>query len=310
MTIPSDLTKISPIEFQEFINSFDTVLCDCDGVLIFVQKPVEGSPEAVINFKKIGKSVRYVTNNCTKTKKLFTESLKKAGYDLEEHDVISPAAAIIKYLKSINFDKKLFVMSLDGLQNDLIEAGFKLANTGPPQVEHESKAIVSAIFGLDDDVGAVIMDVDVNMNFIKLQRAILHLNDPQVLYMTAALDDMITIAKNVTLIGPQHFHGIVQKISGRSPLEFGKPGQKMIDYVKNEFKVDPNRTLFIGDTFSDMSFAHHAGYQKLLVLSGVVNKSDMESCKDDTLTPKYYLESLGELNNFLDKMQPSKNSSL
>nr|CAD7424031.1 unnamed protein product [Timema monikensis] len=58
-----NLDSLSKEELNTFIKSFDTVLCDCDGVLWLYDHGIEGSAEALNRFQHLGKKVFYVTNN-------------------------------------------------------------------------------------------------------------------------------------------------------------------------------------------------------------------------------------------------------
>ena len=74
-TYCKEIGSLSNSELDDFLNSFDTVLTDCDGVLWTGAYAIDGSPEVVQALRKLGKKVIYVTNNSTKSRK---EYLKKA----------------------------------------------------------------------------------------------------------------------------------------------------------------------------------------------------------------------------------------
>ena len=61
-----ELNSVSVVE--SFLNSFDTVLTDCDGVLWNESEPIQGSPEAINLLRRLGKKVVYVTNNSGHTR--------------------------------------------------------------------------------------------------------------------------------------------------------------------------------------------------------------------------------------------------
>ena len=99
------------------------------------------------------------------------------------------------------------------------------------------------------DVKAVILDIDLNLNWAKLSRAIQYLKNSQVLYLVGALDRKIPATEKMTLLGLGGFVDIVSQESGREPIECGKPSKVMRDYIKEKFSLNnPRRCLFIGDT--------------------------------------------------------------
>ena len=91
---------------------------------------IPGTPDGIKAFKKLGKKVVFVSNNCTKTIEVYHGQLKKAGFDIEPDEIITPALAMISYLKKINFTKEIYVIGMSAIRKELQQAGFKLAETG------------------------------------------------------------------------------------------------------------------------------------------------------------------------------------
>ena len=91
---------MSDDEVKSWINSFDTVMTDCDGVLWVGSEPIQGSPQMINRsyilwiflltiyfyphvcdrFRELGKRVFYVTNNSTKHRKEYKTKLDKLGF--------------------------------------------------------------------------------------------------------------------------------------------------------------------------------------------------------------------------------------
>lgn len=60
---------------------------------------------------------------------------------------------------------------------------------------------VEELWKLDEDVGAVVIDFDMNINYIKMMKAVLHLRDPDCLFVTGALDLHVPVEKDMNVIG-------------------------------------------------------------------------------------------------------------
>ena len=71
---------MSNSELDDFLNSFDTILTDCDGVLWTGSFAIDGSPEVIQAFRKLGKKVIYVTNNSTKSRKEYLKKVTDLGF--------------------------------------------------------------------------------------------------------------------------------------------------------------------------------------------------------------------------------------
>lgn len=81
--------------------------------------------------------------------------------------------------------------------------------------------------------------------------------------------------------------------SKRKPTIVGKPNAPMLDTIKQLYKIDDKRTLFIGDRLNtDIAFANNGGIHSLLVLTGISSEKD---CKDEDIWPTYVMDSIGQL---------------
>ena len=94
----------------------------------------------------------------------------------------------------------------------------------------------------------------------------------------------------------------IQVASGREPYVVGKPSTYIAQALKEEKKINPSRTLFIGDRCNtDIRMGNLCSYTTLLVLSGVHTIADVEryesspKAEDQQSVPEYYTDSIYDL---------------
>lgn len=101
----------------------------------------------------------------------------------------------------------------------------------------------------DEQIGAVVIDWSLNVNYMALQKAVIYLNRPDVIFVTGATDKRLPLSSKVKLIGPGYFQNAVEDLSDKKPFVFGKPGKSLSEFITKKYEItDPRRVLFIGDS--------------------------------------------------------------
>lgn len=76
----SKLSKLDNDQLAAFLDSFDTVLTDCDGVLWMGDTAIDGSADALNQLRELGKRIFYVTNNSTKLRDEYVNKCRKLKF--------------------------------------------------------------------------------------------------------------------------------------------------------------------------------------------------------------------------------------
>ncbi|KAF2898597.1 hypothetical protein ILUMI_07573 [Ignelater luminosus] len=298
-----DLASLSSAEFKQFLDSFDNILCDCDGVIFPLHKPIINVKESILKLRQCGKRVRFVTNNCFDGFMLLSQIFDKTDCKINLDDVVYPTLAMIDYFKSINFDKEIYVLGFPIMKKEFEKAGFKLADL--PDKMEDSRAGIRTFAKINPNIGAVIVDADLNLNFPKIFKAATHLKRPDVIFMTGATDRRIPVGANFEFMGPGYFQQALIDFTGRVPLGFGKPGLPFSNYVNKKFNItNPSKTLFVGDSLEqDIGFSAQSGYQTLLVLTGATTMDHVSENNNKEWVPNFYVNSFGDLHQLIiDKL--------
>ncbi|CAG9819788.1 unnamed protein product [Phaedon cochleariae] len=307
-----NLAQVPLQEQLDFIDSFDHVVSDIDGVLWVASKTLPGSPECIATFKNLGKRVNYVTNQAVNTVDAIYGRMKQCGISGEPEDIVNPLVGVVDYLKKIKFNKELFVLASNVYKNELRKAGFKVA-PDPPQIIDESISGLLSNITDDENIGAVVYDYDLNLTFVKLQKCLTYLKRKDCLFIVGGGDKQMPVGELGPIFGNHYFYQGLREISGREPIQFAKPSVHYNEFIVKKFNItDPKKVLFIGDMINeDMKFAAVGGYHKLLVLTGTATKEDVMSWKHpEDCKPTYYVDSLGVLNEIMQCFNDKKHKKL
>uniref|UniRef100_A0A336M100 CSON009800 protein n=1 Tax=Culicoides sonorensis TaxID=179676 RepID=A0A336M100_CULSO len=288
-----NIAEISLEETKEFFNSFDSVVFDCDGVLWHINHILPGVKECLSTLKKLGKGIKYVTNNSVRPMDNYKEMFNQLDIELDENDLMHPARAIVEYLKEINFTGLIYCIGSTVFKANFTDAGFELID-GPMELMPESFSHAVKVIREPKPVKAVIVDVDFNNCHAKVARAAFLLNDPNVLFIAGASDCRLPLTKNVSILGPGYFNKIIEEHTGRKAMAFSKPSKRLAEKV---ISIAGERCLFVGDMLEqDMGFANDCKYKKLLVLSGGTCSDELKELPENSeYKPDYFGESLQDL---------------
>lgn len=306
MNIP-DLSKFSDEDLQKFVDSFDTVLTDLDGVLWVLGSPLDGAKEAVAALEALGKRFFYVTNNATCSVEQYVTNLTRLGYSLTEEQIVTPAITVAHYLQKQNFRGKAHVLGSLPFRQTLIAAGIQcLEETSGSQVL-SLEDTKNHLRHLDPETAAVILDYAPRIGYLQMLEANTLLKRPQCAFIVGATDYDVPVAHDVCLLGPGYFSDLLRASSGREPTVAGKPSPVVADVVASRYpQLNPKRTLFIGDSMAqDVQQGHLGGFLTLLVLSGVSSMSDVEKTLP-TARPHFVAPSLGALVSALRRLGDSQ----
>uniref|UniRef100_A0A0K8UN11 Phosphoglycolate phosphatase n=1 Tax=Bactrocera latifrons TaxID=174628 RepID=A0A0K8UN11_BACLA len=268
---PTNLTELTKAEIAVWLNSFDTVLTDCDGVLWHEGVAIDGVPEAIALLKSLGKEVYFVTNNGIKTSGEIWQTATTIGYDIDESRILAPIKAIAEYLQARNFRKKVYIVGSEAISNGLAAVGIESFGPGPEILQGKLNDYLAQQVATQDtdDVGAVVVGFDEHFTFAKMLKASNYIcSNSECLFMTTNLDTVHRYPA-FRIPGTGALLAGLETCVERKALQFGKPNPEICRALIRSEKIVPQRTLMIGDVCEiDMLFGHKCGFQTLLVGSG------------------------------------------
>ncbi|XP_019845425.2 uncharacterized protein LOC109579472 [Bactrocera dorsalis] len=288
------ILKLSAKQQREFVNSFDVVLCDCDGVMWLISAPLPRTGEAVNALKADGKQVLFVSNNSVRSDEDYRKKFVGIGVkNFRINDIMHPVKAMLYYLKKHNIKQPVFSLCSsfgnDKLRNAGIDVRTLVAN------EAVTPATLERITKPEQKMGAVLYDINLELTYAQLVAATRYLADKDCQFIAGGLDRTLPMTREIMMPGFCDFLDTISSFTRREPTIVSKPALLLGEILKDVYRLtEPSRCLFIGDSLkNDVGFGRDCGFQTLLVLSGTTCIEEMwqASAKE---RPHYYADRIAD----------------
>uniref|UniRef100_T1H2V1 Uncharacterized protein n=1 Tax=Megaselia scalaris TaxID=36166 RepID=T1H2V1_MEGSC len=221
---PRQILEMTTAEKLSFLNSFDLVISDLDGVLWTEAGIIPNAGDGFNALKLGGKKVIFVTNNSVRSPKDYISKFSDAGVDFNPEEMVHPLTSIIDYLNITKFEGPIYCIANEVFKKAIKDAGFNV-------IEDQSKVFPESFTELGKYIfdkekpNAVIVDVDFNLSGPKLMRAHQYLTrNPDCKYIVGATDKILPIRPGVQVMGPGCFQDALTQAVNRTPIALGKPG--------------------------------------------------------------------------------------
>lgn len=189
----SKCARLSGALVRDVLDSVDCVLFDCDGVIWRGEQAVPGAPQVVNLLKEKGKRVFFVTNNSTKTRKMYAEKMSALGLRAAEDEVFSTAFCCAAYLRAVCRLEggKVYLVGSEAMARELEAVGIRQTGVGPDHVSGRPSDWANV--PLDPDVKAVVVGFDEHFSFMKVNRAMQYLARPGCLFVGTNRDSRLPL---------------------------------------------------------------------------------------------------------------------
>ncbi|XP_062382767.1 glycerol-3-phosphate phosphatase [Sardina pilchardus] len=294
-------TRLTGSLVKQLLDSVDSVLFDCDGVIWRGDQAIPGAPDVINLLKKNGKRVFFVTNNSTKTRKMYADKLATLGFNASEEEVFGTAYCSAMYLKSVaKIQGKVYLLGSNAMKQEIEDVGIQTTGVGPDLIT--GVQIDWANVSLDPEVKAVVVGFDQHFSYMKLNRALQYLCNPNCLFVGTNTDTRLPLEGGKAVPGTGCIVKAVETAAQRPAQVVGKPSNFMFDCVAKQFGLDPARCLMVGDRLdTDIMLGTNCGLKTLLTLTGVSTVAEAEAhlksgCpKRAGMAPDYYIDTIAEM---------------
>ncbi|KAH1146775.1 hypothetical protein GYH30_042121 [Glycine max] len=152
---------LSPLNCRDLFDSLEAFLFDCDGVIWKGDELIDGVPQTLEMLRAKGKKLVFVTNNSLKSRSQYAEKFRSLGISVSQDEIFSSSFAAAMYLK-------VYVIGGEGILEELRLAGIA-AFGGPGDANKTINLKQNCFVEYDKSVGAVVVGIDPNINYYKLQ---------------------------------------------------------------------------------------------------------------------------------------------
>lgn len=125
-TKPKHILHLSAEERRRFLDSFDNVYSDIDGVVWDMRHKVPLAGEGFAALQAAGKPITFITNNSVRTVEETVLSFQKIGLQVTPEQIWHPAKTMVHYLQSIKFVGCIYIIATPPFKAYLRDAGFQL----------------------------------------------------------------------------------------------------------------------------------------------------------------------------------------
>ena len=287
--------KMSPPDAKSLVDATETFIFDCDGVIWKGDSLIEGVPETLDLLRSMGKRLIFVTNNSTKSRAGYTSKFKSLGLNVGAEEIFSSSFAAAAYLESIGFKKKAYVVGETGILEELDNVGVQHIG-GEADAGKQVTLKSGELMHHDEDVGAVIVGFDRNINYYKIQYATLCIREnPGCLFIATNTDAVTHLTDAQEWAGNGSMVGAIKGSTKQEPIVVGKPAAFMLDYIANKYSLRKDQICMVGDRLdTDILFGKDGGLRTMLVLSGVTTEETLKSPEND-IAPDFYTDKLADL---------------
>jgi HAD superfamily hydrolase (TIGR01458 family) len=252
----------------------DALLLDIDGVLAISWEPLPGAIEALRRLRDDGVPFRLITNTTTKTRHDLGETLRGAGFEIADDEIVTAVVATAAYLRSAHPGAKAYVLSDGDATADL--DGVQLVDVG--------EADVVVLGGASEDFDYPTM----NRIFRRLMDGASLVGMHRNLFWKTS--------EGWQLDAGAYLAGL-EEASGVRATICGKPERAYFASALDDLGVPAERAAMVGDdVVNDVLGAQAAGLTGILVRTGKYRPGD-ESPEDGT--PDAVLDSFADVPGFI-----------
>lgn len=262
----------------ERIQSIKLFLFDLDGTVYLDTSPISGAIDCINLLAEKGKEYLFVTNNSSRNGKEYADKLRKMGFPVSFHHVVTSGQIAGWYLEEKSPGATLYVVGTESLKKELSAFNVSVRDDTPEHVDY------------------VLIGFDTELTYQKLRIAEKLLSDGAGFIATNP-DLVCPIGNGRYIPDCGSICLLLENATRKQPVFMGKPHSKLIDYIRIHHPVSKQSMAVTGDRlYTDIALGHNAGIMSICTLTG---ESDLTAIEKSPCKPDLVIDSIAELLRYL-----------
>lgn len=270
---------------MSLLDDYDALLLDLDGTVYRGEEPIPGVDGAVEAARKQQVTVRFVTNNASRSPDEVASHLTRIGIAATPEEVSTSSQAAASVLaEKLQPGTTVLVVGSDALVHEV-----ELRNLATTRTH--SDAVQAVVQGLSKDVG-----------WRELAEACVAIR-AGALWVACNVDPTLPTERG-PLPGNGSLVAALRTATDSEPLVAGKPATPLMDEAQRS--ADARRPLVVGDRLdTDIAGAVNAGLDSLLVFSGVSTVEELLDASE-AMRPTYIGHDVAAVTQEVVRIEPGK----
>lgn len=242
---------------------------DLDGTVYKGSEPISEAKDFINNLQQQGIEPFFVTNNAKMTGEQLQSKLLYMGIRAKKDHIMTSAMATAKYVAKHFPNKTVKVLGGDGLKQAILDVGMEVVSNNP-------------------DV--FVQGMNTELTYQMLAEACYSIQNGAVFIATNG--DVKFPSEYGFAPGNGALAEMIHNVTGVAPIYIGKPATHMLEIIRQEFNLQKEDMLMIGDNYdTDILAGIRFGIDTLHVNTGVTCTEEVQSKeKTATYTVKTLLE--------------------
>ncbi|WP_350335919.1 HAD-IIA family hydrolase [Coralliovum pocilloporae] len=251
-------------------HNLSALLFDLDGTVYRGTDPIPGADRFFERLKKASVPFLFVTNRSNRTPLEVAEQLNAMGIVCDEDDVFTSSQAVAYHLGAV----RAYCLGEEGLFQALKAAGAEV---------------------VDDKPDVVIVGYDRSITYDRLSQAMRHIMAGA--RFIATNTDRIILVEDGFLPEAGPLVAALENATDQKADIIGKPSRVIMDAALEKLGVGRESCAIVGDyLLTDIQAAQNADMRSVLILTGVSQRSDLET---STIQPTWTVEDYDALEALL-----------